>query len=67
MLFCCLLICFSKSFFFSKKKLSVATRLNPDQTRRFVGPDLGPKCLQKLSADDNCRKELNKLEQITLR
>ena len=28
--------------------------LDLDQARRFVGPDLGPNCLQKLSADDTC-------------
>ena len=27
--------------------------LDPDQVRHFVGPDLGPKGLQKLSADKN--------------
>ena len=27
--------------------------MEPDQARHFVGPDLGPNCLQKLSAD-NC-------------
>ena len=26
--------------------------LEPDQDRRCVGPDLGPNCLQRLSADD---------------
>ena len=26
--------------------------LDPDQTRRFVGSDMGPNCLQKLSVDD---------------
>ena len=26
--------------------------LDPDQDRHFVGPDLGPNCLQRLSADD---------------
>ena len=25
---------------------------DPDQARRFVGPDLGPNCLKRLSADD---------------
>ena len=25
--------------------------LDPDQARHFVGPDLGPNCLQRLSAD----------------
>ena len=29
--------------------------MDPDQARRFVGPDLGPYCLPRLSAD----KELN--------
>ena len=32
--------------------------LYPDQTRHFVGPDLGPNCLQRLSADI-AGKELN--------
>ena len=27
--------------------------LDPDQDRSSVGPDLGPYCLQRLSADDN--------------
>ena len=26
--------------------------LDPGQDRRYVGPDLGPNCLQRLSADD---------------
>ena len=25
--------------------------LDPDQARHLVGPDLGPNCLQRLSAD----------------
>ena len=25
--------------------------MDPDQARHFVGPDLGPNCLQRLSAD----------------
>ena len=29
-----------------------ANSLDPDQARHFVGPYLGPKCLQRLSADD---------------
>ena len=28
------------------------TILDPDQAQHNVGPDLGPNCLQKLSADD---------------
>ena len=29
-----------------------AKSLDPDQAGQFVGPDLGPYCLQRLSADD---------------
>ena len=29
--------------------------LDPDQARQNVGPDLGPDCLQKLSADEAWR------------
>ena len=32
--------------------IRVSKSLNPAQARHFVGPDLGPNCLQKLSADD---------------
>ena len=35
--------------------IRVANNLDPDQARLFVGPDLGPNCLQKLSADDKSR------------
>ena len=31
----------------------MANSLDPDQARHFVGPDLGPSCLEKFSADDN--------------
>ena len=35
--------------------LRVSNSLDPDQARCFVGPDLGPICLQRLSADNkNC-------------
>ena len=30
--------------------------LNPDQEQSCFGPDLGPNCLQRLSADENCLK-----------
>ena len=29
----------------------MSNSLDPDQARRFVGPDLGPNCLPRLSAD----------------
>ena len=45
--------------FFLKKlfrnTIRVSNSWDPNQTRRFVGPDLGPNCLQKLSADDTRR------------
>ena len=49
----------SSGFFFInflKKNLSgipsVSNSLDPGQARRFVRPDLGPNCLQRLLADD---------------
>ena len=32
--------------------------LDPDQTHLFVGPDLGPNCFQRLSADETGRKRV---------
>ena len=34
----------------------MSNRLDPDQARHLVGPDLGPNCLQSLSADDSSRQ-----------
>ena len=35
----------------------MSNSLDPDQARRFVGPDLGPNCLQRLSTEDTgCRE-----------
>ena len=54
----------SADFFFQNQLLNknafrniirVSNSLDPDQARRFVGPDLGPNCLQRLSADDISR------------
>ena len=36
--------------------IRVSNSLDPDQARHFVGPDLGPNCLQRLLADDKCRR-----------
>ena len=36
----------------------MSNSLDPDQARRFVGPDLDPNCLQRLSADQNSRESL---------
>ena len=38
--------------------IRVSNSLDPDQARHFVGPDLGPNCLKRLSAD-TVGKELN--------
>ena len=36
----------------------MSNSLDPDQARRFVGPDLGPNCLPMLSADDTARQRV---------
>ena len=50
---------FFRNRFFSKNSfritIRVANSLDLDQARHFVGPDLVPNCLQKLSADDTSR------------
>ena len=33
----------------------MSNSLDPDQAQHFVGSDLGPNCLQRLSADDKSR------------
>ena len=33
--------------------------MDPDQPRHSFGPDLGPNCLQRLSADDTSRRPVN--------
>ena len=40
--------------------LSVSNRLEPDQDRHLVGPDLGPNCLQILSADNKTHRQQEK-------
>ena len=51
----CRLLTFVK-FAFSKNSfrntIRVSNGLDPDQDRHSVGPDLGPNCLQRKSADD---------------
>ena len=32
--------------------IRVSNSLDPDQARHYVGPDLGPNCLQRFSADN---------------
>ena len=36
----------------------MSNSLDPDQARQFIGPDLGPNCLQRLSADDTGRQRI---------
>ena len=47
---------FSKISF--RNTIRVTNSLDPDQARHFVGPDLGPNCLQRLSADDSTRQRV---------
>ena len=51
---------FFKINLFSKNSFRTAFRvsngLDPDQDRHYVGPDLGPKCLQRISADDKSHR-----------
>ena len=39
--------------------IRVSNSLDPDQAHNFVGPDLGPNCLQRLSVGDIAGQELN--------
>ena len=53
--FCCCLLIFSKKNFlqnYFRNTVQVSNSLDPNQDRQNVGPDLGPNCLQRLSADD---------------
>ena len=49
---------FSKNSF--RITIWVSNSLDPDQDRQNVGPDLGPNCLQRLSADDKSRHQNGK-------
>ena len=37
----------------------MSNSLDPDQTGLFVWPDLGPNCLQRLSAGDTIKQRVN--------
>ena len=40
----------------------MSNHLDPDQDRTSVGPDMGPNCLERLSADDkSCSKQIKSL------
>ena len=54
MLFCRQLIVFSKPTFSKisfKNTIRVSNSLDPDPARHFVGPDLGPNSLQRLTTE----------------
>ena len=51
---CRLMIFFKKN---SRNTIRVSNNVDPDQVRHFVRPDLGPNCLQMLSADYTSRKK----------
>ena len=34
----------------------MSNSVDPDQAQQFVGPDLGPNCLHRLSIDDTIRQ-----------
>ena len=47
----------------------MSNSLDPDQARQNVRPDLGPNCLQRLSADDTSRlrvKIINEAKELVL-
>ena len=64
---------FQNQLFWKKKNSwipSASNSLDPDQARLSVGPDLGPICLQRLSADTTRRQSVGKgrllCRQLTL-
>ena len=54
-------MCLSSAEFFLQnlpflKNIRMQSGLDPNQVRHFVGPVLGPNCLQRRSADDNSKQ-----------
>ena len=43
----------------------MSNSLDPDQARHCVGPDLGPNCYHKLSADDTRRERVKPVSSAT--
>ena len=61
---CFFIVCrfFSKPTFLKnsfRNTIRVTNSLDPDQARHLLGPDLGPNCLQRLSASDTCSQTIN--------
>ena len=52
---------FKINFFekFFQNTIRVSSSLDQVQAQRYVGPDLGPNCLQRLSEDDTSRQGFN--------
>ena len=46
---------FSKNSFSLRTTIIMSNSLDPDQARHFFRADLGPNCLQRLSADNTSR------------
>ena len=44
----------------------MSNSLGPDQAGQFVGPDLGPNCLPRLSADDTGKQRVNSVCSMSL-
>ena len=58
---------FGKNSF--RNTIRMSNSLDPDQARQNVRPDLGPNCLQRLSADDTSRlrvKIINEAKELVL-
>ena len=52
---------FFNIIFYVKKirnTIRVSNSSDPDQAPHFVGPDLGPNCLQRLSADNTSKRRV---------
>ena len=64
MIFCHLLTFFSKLTFSKKSFRNTTNSLDQDQARHFVGPDLSPNCLQRLSADNTRRQRVSHMCEI---
>ena len=44
----------------------MSNSLDPDQDRQNVGPDLGPNCLQRLSADEKVAASKERVDNKTI-
>ena len=63
--YCCAILYSLNTEFFNT--IRVSNSLDLDQTRHFIGADLGPNCLQRLSADNkSCPWQAKSLIQNNL-